>query len=184
MTFRSVISLLLATVVIYSLSTCTSKTDMDNVQRPDSQAGFDYLAGLEGEWIVDGGEEGIFGWEFELTSRGGVILERLKVGTPAEMTTVYHLDDGLLIGKHFCQLQNQPTLSAVVSETEGDLHFLCDGNVGNTKSNDELHMHGVHFQRSDKGLVIWMDMMKDGEIAFETRYHLQRADSTGVVADS
>ena len=119
----------------------------------------------------------MFGWEFDVTSRGSVIIERLKVGTPAEMTTVYHLDNGILLGNHLCQLQNQPNLTAVESETEGDLHFLCDGQVGSTQSHNELHMHGVHFQKKDSSLVIWMDMLEDGEVAFETRYELFRVES-------
>ena len=60
------------------------------------------------------------------------------------MLTVYNLDNGILRANHFCQLQNQPNLVAVASETEGDLNFLCDGQVGNTKTHDELHMHGYH----------------------------------------
>ena len=145
----------------------------------DSELGLKYLKGLEGKWEVQGGKEGLFGWEFDLTSRGNVIIERLKVGTPTEMTTIYHLDEENLIGKHYCQLQNQPNLSAVNSEKQGDLHFLCNGTVGNTHSHDELHMHGIHFQKKDSSLMIWMDMNENGKLAFETRYELFRVDSTG-----
>ncbi len=93
------------------------------------------------------------------------------------MLTVYNLDEGILIANHFCQLQNQPKLIAVASNIEGDLHFLCDGQVGSTKSHDELHMHGVHFQQKDSSLIIWMDMYKNGSIDFETKYELFRVDS-------
>ena len=93
------------------------------------------------------------------------------------MTTTYYLDDGQLNAAHYCQLQNQPHLKAVSSETEGDLHFVCNGHVGNTKSHAELHMHGVHFQKKDDSLLIWMDMLEDGKIAFKTTYELVRATS-------
>ena len=63
----------------------------------------------------------MFGWTFDLTSRGGAVVERLKVGTPTEMTTVYHLENGKLIGDHYCQLGNQPHLTAVRMDGEGDL---------------------------------------------------------------
>lgn len=121
-----------------------------------------------------------FGWEFDLTSRGGGVVERLKVGTPTEMTTNYYLDDGKLQAAHFCQLQNQPHLTEVISEIEGDLHCECNGVVGNTKSHDELHMHGVHFQKKDDSLVIWMDMHENGELSFKTTYELVRDNSTNV----
>ena len=137
----------------------------------------EFLRGLEGTWVVQDGDEGPFGWSFEVTSRGSPVLERLKVGTPTEMSTTYHLDNGALLAAHFCQLENQPHLRAVRSELEGDLHFLCDGDVGNTASHAELHMHGVHFRRDGERLRVWMDMVKDGEVAFETSYSLVRSDT-------
>jgi hypothetical protein len=160
-----------------NISGCVNK--QSEIQNPpeDIESKYNYLKELEGKWIVQGGKEGIFGWEFELTSRESVIIERLKKGTRTEMLTIYNLDDGILRANHFCQLQNQPNLTAVASEIEGDLHFLCTGQVGNTKSHNELHMHGVHFQKMDSSLVIWMDMYKNGIIDFQTRYELFRIDS-------
>lgn len=159
----------------FALFACVSPPRPAGNDHPDAQGAFDYLAELKGSWVVQGGNEGVFGWEFDITSRGGVILERLKVGTPTEMTTVYHLENGLLVGSHFCQLGNQPRVIAVSSEAEGDLHFECDGDVGSAESHDDLHMHGVHFQRSGARLHVWMDMYKDGELAFETSYLLVRS---------
>ena len=164
-------------LTVICIASCTSKQSEVPTPLPDSEEAFNYIKELEGNWVVKGDKEGTFGWEFVATSRGGVIVERLKVGTPTEMTTVYHLDNGILVGNHYCQLQNQPKLTAVTSETEGDLHFLCGGKVGNTQSHDELHMHGVHFQKKDTSLLIWMDMFKDGKLDFETRYELFRVDS-------
>jgi hypothetical protein len=164
-------------IIIICITACISNQSETPSPLPDTDGAINYLKGLEGKWVVQGGEEGVFGWEFDVTSRGGVIIERLKVGTPTEMTTIYNLDNEILVGNHYCQLQNQPNLTAVTSETEGDLHFLCNGKVGNTQSHDELHMHGVHFQKKDTSLLIWMDMFKDGKLDFETRYELFRVDS-------
>ena len=164
-------------IIFISFCGCTNKESETKNHLTDTKAAINYLKGLEGKWIVQGGEEGIFGWEFDLTSRDGVIIERLKKGTPTEMITIYNLDNGILRANHFCQLQNQPNLTAVTSGNEGGLHFLCNGRVGNTKSHDELHMHGVHFQKNDSSLIIWMDMYKNGKIDFETRYELFRTDS-------
>ena len=164
-------------LIVICITASTSTQSQSHSPLPDTETAINYLKGLEGKWIVHGGKEGVFGWEFDLTSREGVIIERLKVDTPTEMLTVYNLDDGILLANHFCQLQNQPNLTAVTSETEGDLHFLCNGQVGNTQSHNELHMHGVHFQKKDKSLIIWMDMYENGEVAFETRYELTRVDT-------
>lgn len=164
-------------VLLIGVTSCTQKKPDAPNYLADNEAAFEYLKNFEGKWIVNGGEEGIFEWEFDITAREGVIVERLKKGTPTEMLTVYNLKDGILKASHFCQLQNQPKLTAVVSETTGDLHFLCNGEVGNVKSHTTLHMHGVHFMEKDASLVIWMDMMENGEKAFETRYELFRAES-------
>jgi hypothetical protein len=174
---KYIIRYFLISLIIICIAACTSKQSKIQYPLPNSEAALNYLKGLEGKWVVQGGEEGVFGWEFDLTSNRNVIIERLKVGTPTEMTTVYHLDKGILVGNHYCQLQNQPNLTAVTSDIEGDLHFLCNGQVGNTQSHDELHMHGVHFQKKETSLVIWMDMHENGKFAFETRYELFRVDS-------
>jgi hypothetical protein len=164
------------TLAILSLGACASNRAAAIHPHPDSQAALEYLKALEGQWVVQGGTEGPLGWKFGVTSRDGVVVERLKVGAPTEMTTVYHLADGSLFANHFCQLANQPRLTAVSSQADGDLHFLCNGDVGNTQSHDELHMHGVHFKKHVDTMTIWMDMFKDGEVAFETSYTIIRVE--------
>jgi hypothetical protein len=172
----SIVMVMTLTLIVVPLAVLAGNPEPVNRLHPDSEAAFDYLRGLEGRWVVRGGDEGPLGWEFAVTSRGSVVIERLKVGTPTEMVTVYHLDNGSLVAAHFCQLGNQPHLRAVTSEAEGDLHFVCDGDVASTESHSELHMHGVHFQKKGDGLLIWMDMLENGEIAFRTSYELARAD--------
>jgi hypothetical protein len=174
--FVSIATGVILTMSAFSLTALAADADSVTVAHPEGAGALDYLRGLRGRWEVQGGDEGPFGWEFDVTSRGGVIVERLKVGTPTEMATVYHLDDGALVASHYCQLGNQPRLTAVTSEAEGDLHFLCDGDVGGTESHAELHMHGVHFQKKGDGLLIWMDMLENGELAFQTSYELVRVD--------
>jgi len=161
-------------LVVISIVACNPRQSQMPNQISNAEEAFNYLRELKGTWMVEGGDEGTFGWEFDVTARGGVIVERLKVGTPTEMTTIYHLDEGLLIANHYCQLQNQPNLSAVESQTGEDLYFLCNGRVGGTRSHNELHMHGVHFQKTDSSLMIWMDMLENEEVAFITRYELIR----------
>ncbi len=174
--FVSMMTSLLLAMILVSVAAFAGNLKPESSPHPDGKAAFDYLKKLEGRWVVREGEEGPFGWEFEVTSRGSAVIERLKVGTPAEMATIYHLDSGSLVASHFCQLGNQPRLTAVTSEAEGDLHFVCDGDVASTESHAELHMHGVHFQKKGDGLLVWMDMLENGEVAFRTSYSLVRAD--------
>ncbi len=162
-------------LILLQAAACATTTHQPAHESPDAQTSFEYLKDLEGQWVVDGGDEGIFGWEFEITARGTIVIERLKVGTPTEMTTVYHIENGQLRADHYCQLGNQPHLAAVNSETPGDLHFLCNGKVGSTASHHELHMHRVHFKTEGENVRVWMDMVKDDEVAFQTTYTLVRS---------
>ena len=168
-------------VILLSFAASASAQSPAYEAHPDGQVAFDYLKELEGQWVADGGAEGSFGWEFDVTSKGSVVVERLQVGADTEMTTVYHLDKGTLVGAHYCQLGNQPRLTAVKAESkaEGDLHFVCDGDVASTESHTALHMHGVHFQKNGDSLTVWMDMYKNDEIAFKTSYELVRVNPTG-----
>jgi hypothetical protein len=170
--------------ILILLAACAASPAPAQAPQADGRAALDYLRELEGQWVVQGGNEGPFGWEFDVTSRGGVVVERLKVGTSTEMTTIYHLDDGTLIGTHYCQLGNQPRLTAVNAEAEEDLHFVCDGAVGSAESHAELHMHGVHFQAKGDSLLVWMDMFENGEVAFQTSYELVRAHPASTPAGS
>jgi len=171
---RKGLTLIMFGSIALLLNSCQSNSNVESNVEIESSSALKYLKELEGDWTVDGGDEGTFGWEFDITARGNVIVENLKVGTPAEMTTVYTIDNGKLKANHYCQLNNQPSLMQVNLEKEGDLHFECNGDVGNTQSHDELHMHGVHFRKEDNKVVIWMDMMEKGKISFETKYTLEK----------
>ena len=155
---------------------CASAPSPEASNRPAALAGLEYLKELKGRWVVQSGTEGPLGWEFDVTSRGGVVTERLKMGVETEMASVYHLLDDELVLAHFCQLGNQPRLTRTDSELPGDLHFLCDGEVPSASSHGDLHMHGVHFQRTGDRLRVWMDMYKDDVFAFETSYEMIRAE--------
>ena len=124
-------------------SGCTNKNAKIQHALTDTEKAMTYLKGLEGQWLaVLESDQSTYGFEYRLSARDEVIIERLRTDIPTEMLTVYNLDNGILRANHFCQLQNQPNLIAVASEKEGDLHFLCDEQVGNTASHNELHMHG------------------------------------------
>ncbi|EAQ99705.1 hypothetical protein [Maribacter sp. HTCC2170] len=164
--------------ILLSFYGCTNKQSEIQNSLTNTEDAMKFLNGLEGKWIaVLDGDQSTYGFEYILSARDKVIIERLRTDIPTEMLTVYNLDNGILRANHFCQLQNQPNLIAVTSEDEGDLNFLCVGEVGNTKTHDELHMHGYHLMKTDSGIKVWMDMYQDGATAFQSKYELFRVDS-------
>ena len=66
--------------------------------------------------------------------------------------------------------------SAIVAVSkEGDnLNFECDGNVTNTKSHQEQHMHNVRYKRMGEDVEVSMDIVKEGQIVSAPTFRLTR----------
>ena len=164
-------------LILVGISGCKNKKIEIQDSITNTEDAMSYLRGLEGKWIATlENDNSLYGFEYILSARDNVIIERLRTDIPTEMLTVYNVEYNILKASHFCQLQNQPKLIAVNSG-EGDINLLCTGEVGNTANHDEFHMHGYHILKTDKGYKVWMDMFKDGKIVMNNRYELFRVDS-------
>ena len=51
---------------------------------------------------------------YKVVANGTAVCETLFPGTPHEMVTMYHLDNGVLTATHYCAMGNQPRMSAKV----------------------------------------------------------------------
>ncbi len=136
-----------------------------------------FLKSLEGTWVSESSSddlhEGIF--EYRVTSGGTTVEERLMVGSPHEMLTIYHMDGRDLIANHFCMLDNQPRFTASRRVDDGTLVFDCDGKVSNTASHDEQHIHNWTMTLADDGtLRFTATMTKDGEVVEQPVFVLAR----------
>ena len=65
------------------------------------------LTALEGEWILlddNGGETGVVGASFRLTSAGSAVMERMFPDSPDghEMVNMYHADGERVLMTHYC----------------------------------------------------------------------------------
>ena len=97
---------------------------------------FDTVAALAGRWVsVDQADSFT---EFDVTSNGSVVRERMMIGEASEMTNMYSLDGNALRLTHYCAAGNQPHMRANAAEG-GRLEFLPDG-VSGRKSEDEFYM--------------------------------------------
>ena len=86
--------------------------------------------------------------EFQVTSAGSAVLERIFPGTPQEMLSVYYDNNGKLMMTHYCMLRNRPTLKLVKSD--GDTLVLDIVKVEDLKSKKDPHMGGLTFYFKDK----------------------------------
>jgi len=79
---------------------------------------------------------------YELTSAGNAIVERLFVGQPHEMVTVYYDFNGQLSMTHYCSLGNQPHMD-IMNSGEKDMIFVLSEKNPNLSSLKETHMHAL-----------------------------------------
>lgn len=87
------------------------------------QQGLDWFKGLAangGNWkgqIPDHANPGKMSdvkMNYKVIANGTAVCETLFAGSPHEMITVYHLDNGTLTATHYCAMGNQPRMSAKV----------------------------------------------------------------------
>jgi hypothetical protein len=108
---------------------------------------FDRLKAMEGEWIdVTGafGKKGAVVATYKVTGSGNTVIESFPVGTPHEMTTVYHRDGTTLLLTHYCAGGTQPRMRA--KEIKGNvMEFAFDGGT-NIDPATTSHMHNMKWE--------------------------------------
>jgi len=110
--------------------------------------------------------------EYEVTSNGSVVLEKLFSGTPHEMVTTYYEREGKLSMIHFCSLANRPLMNMVTS-SEGKIEFdlASDSDIDVAQP----HMHGLVLSMiDDDNLIHNWTFYENGEISGITNITLSR----------
>jgi len=120
---------------------------------------FEKMKGLVGVW--EGKADMGKGIEtikatYELTSAGNAVVERLFVGQPHEMVTVYHDFKGKLSMTHYCSLGNQPHME-LMNPGESTMMFVLSRKNPNLASVKETHMHAltITFDSKDSITQTW-----------------------------
>lgn len=136
---------------------------------PSGAEAFERLKSLVGHWETDKTNMNKASLDFELTSAGTAILERLHMvedGKPAEMITLYYLDGGDVKLTHYCTEGNQPTMRGTYSPETKTLAFELVS-ISNLKSANDGHMHHATytFLDNDHFKTTWI-FRKDQKDAF------------------
>ena len=124
---------------------------------------FERLKAMEGEWIdVNGafGNKGAVVATYRVTGSGNTVIESFPVGTPYEMTTVYHRDGSHLVLTHYCSGGTQPRMRA--KEIKGNvLEFQYEGGT-NIDPATTSHMHSarLEFVSNDEFKADWQNWAK------------------------
>jgi hypothetical protein len=71
-----------------------------------------------------------------------VVMEVLFPGSSHEMISMYYLDGGKLVAKHYCSMGNQPEMALdEEGSTSGELRFDFTGGT-NLDAGKDAHIHG------------------------------------------
>jgi hypothetical protein len=100
--------------------------------------GFERLLSLAGEWAGTASGSGDMRnmptkASIRVASAGSAVVLTTDPGTPHEMVTVFHRDDGgVLVAKHYCAARNQPRMKATPGSDVSRITFdFVDGtNLG------------------------------------------------------
>lgn len=152
--------------ILFLLTGCSTSQQHDGMHsdRVTGEADFERVKSLSGDWYLVGGMR--LGKQLEadpddpflsysVSSGGHSVIEKLFVGKPNEMTSIYYLDSGRLMMDHYCSLGNQPRMVAIAgSEDEIPFRLIT---VGNMADADELHIssHALEFKGPDELTAHW-----------------------------
>lgn len=150
----------------------------DHHAPPSMPKEFDTLKQLVGTWegtMKMGDKDMKTSVVYALTSNGTAITETLAPGTPNEMVSVYHRDQG---GKtlgmvHYCGAGNQPHM-ALTQATANKMVFEVKKPIG-ISSMKETHMHAVALTLEDPNTLTqeWTNY-ENGKAAGTMVFHYKR----------
>lgn len=78
--------------------------------KPKTNAGFEQLKSLAGEWEGVNAEGKSAHMEYQVVSNGSAMMERLHPAAESEMMTMYSPDGDRVAVTHYCNVGNQPQM--------------------------------------------------------------------------
>ena len=147
-----ILTVLLGLVVLGTLTANSGEYEMGAVTHSKD---FEKMKDLVGVWqgTTDMGKgTQTIKASYELTSAGNAILERLFVGLPHEMVTVYYDYNGKLTMTHYCSLGNQPHME-LMNPGENNMLFVLSEKNPNLASAKETHMHSLNISFDNKDSI-------------------------------
>ena len=159
---------------IFVMLIALATTAAQDTEKKKEDPRFAFLKKLKGTWVAKQGEKEMT-FKYSITAGGSVVEERIFVGTPHEMVTMYHMNGKKLVATHYCMMRNQPRFEAAKEIKDDTLVLTCDGKVSGTTSHDDAHMHRLSLKRGkDDVLHLSSDLYKDGKKAGTNAFKLKR----------
>jgi hypothetical protein len=159
------------------LMLCVLATAGSPASAADASAGaaaLERLKSLAGRW--NGGEgDNAYAMEFDVVAGGHSVVAREFPDTDHEMTTVYYLRDGELVGQHYCMLGNQPRYRHRPGGDPAEIRFDFAGGDNLDPARDQ-HAHDGYFRfHADGTLESTWSFWRDGKTTNAETFRLRRA---------
>jgi hypothetical protein len=143
--------------------------------KPSSNAGFEQLKSLAGEWEGSNPEGKPVHVEYQVVSNGSALMERLHPAAETEMITLYSADGNRVAVTHYCSTGNQPQMRTA-PVTAGAKQFAFEFvRATNLASPSAGHMGKlvVTIQDHDHFTQEW-SWMENGKVAHTETFHFTR----------
>src|SRR4051812_37928596 len=121
------------------------------VKAKQGSAEFERMKTLVGAWKgkTDMGQGPIdLTMQYRLLAGGTVLEEKVFVGTPNEMTTMYYDNGDKLALTHYCMLGNRPGMLLKSSDAK-TINFDLDKTCGISAKESHMHALSIRFDDSD-----------------------------------
>ncbi len=145
---------------------------------PKASAEFDRIKALAGKWQgtskEGSGDPSPVAVEYQVTSGGTSVVEKLFPNTAHEMVSVYNDKDGKLSMTHYCMLGNQPQFE--LKSADGS-HINLESSAETRKQlAGKMYMNTLVLEQpSDDQLIeSWGAVSPDGKSAEPTVFTLKR----------
>ncbi|HYO76892.1 MAG TPA: hypothetical protein VE010_10555 [Thermoanaerobaculia bacterium] len=114
--------------------------------KQDANAAFEKLKSLAGShnanlMSADGQKTLV---DYRVTAGGSAIVERMFIGEPHEMMTVYTVDGDNVVATHYCAGRNQPVLR--LNQSKSNANELVFDFVSISGRKADTYINGVHFR--------------------------------------
>lgn len=167
-----------ALLLAASLAVIAAETGKTDKAKTDSTE-FARMKTLVGSWTgkADMGEGPIdMTVQYRLLAGGSVLEERVFVGTPNEMVTMYYDQEGKLAMTHYCVFGNRPAMKLKSSDAKS-IKFDFDATCGiNPKKESHMHALSITFDDADT-ITTSCKAMMDGKEMEEKPITLKRVKS-------
>lgn len=173
----------LAPILLSLSSACVATKGEMHHDPADTAQAFDTLKSLAGTWhgtATMGTEQHPVDLSYEVVSAGSAVLERLFLGTPHEMVTLYHKDGDRLLLTHYCSAGNQPRMQLVgwSAAPEATLSFSF-ADATNWAGEQELIMHDARITKiSDDHIATTWTAWTNGKADHTANFDFQRVTAT------